>query len=68
MLIEKIESEHCYFIYSNPYIYITVVQEVYNWNRSPEADDVERLAAADTKHLDLLKRKDEAESIFIDVD
>ena len=25
----------------NPYIYITVVQEVYNRDRSPEVDDVE---------------------------
>ena len=50
------------FICSNPYIYTTVVQEVYNRDRSPEVDDVEGLAVAATKHLDLLKQKDEAES------
>jgi hypothetical protein len=49
------------FICSNPYIYTTVVQEVYNRDRSPEIDDVEGLAAAATKHLELLKQKDEAE-------
>ena len=43
----------------------TVVQEVYNRDRSPEVDDVEDLAAAATKHLDLLKQKDKAESSFI---
>ena len=53
------------FICSNPYIYTTVVQEVYNRDRSPEVDDVEGLAAAATKHLELLKQKDEAESSFI---
>ena len=53
------------FICSNPYIYTTVVQEVYNQDRSPEVDDVEVLAAAATKHLDLLKQKDEAKSSFI---
>ena len=42
------------FICSNPYIYTTVVQEVYNRDRSPEVDDVEDLAAAATKYLDLL--------------
>ena len=46
-------------------MYTNVVQEVYNWDRSPEVDDVEGLAAAATKHLDLLKQKDEAESSFI---
>ena len=53
------------FICSNPYIYTTVVQEVYNRDRSPEVDDVEVLAAAATNHLDLLKQKDEAKSSFI---
>ena len=43
------------FICSNLYIYTTVVQEVYNRDRSPEVDDVKDLAAAATKHLDLLK-------------
>jgi hypothetical protein len=38
---------------------------VYNRDRSPEVDDVEGLAAAATKHLELLKQKDEAESSFI---
>ena len=38
------------------------IQEVYNRDRSPEVDDVEGLAAAATKHLELLKQKDEAES------
>ena len=37
----------------------------YNWDRSPEVDDVEDLAAAATKHLELLKQKEEAESIFL---
>ena len=46
-------------------VYTTVVQEVYNRDRSPEVDDVEDLAAAATKHLDLLKQKDKAESSFI---
>ena len=53
------------FICSNPYIYTTAVQEVYNRGRSPEVDDVEGLAVAATKHLELLKQKDEAESSFI---
>ena len=53
------------FICSNSYIYTTVVQEVYNRDRFPEVDDVEDLAAAATKHLDLLKQKDKAESSFI---
>jgi hypothetical protein len=52
-------------ICSNPYIYTTVVQSVYNQDHSPEVDDVEGLAAAATKHLDLLKQKDVAESNFI---
>ena len=52
-------------ICSNRYIYTTVVQEVYNRDRSPEVYDVEGLAAAATKHLELLKQKDEAESSFI---
>ena len=38
---------------------------MYNQDCSPEVDDVEGLAAAATKHLDLLKQKDEAESSFI---
>ena len=45
------------FICSNPYIYTTVVQEVYKRDRSPEIDDVERLAVVATKHLELLKQK-----------
>ena len=51
------------YICSNPYIYTTVVLEVYNQDRSPEVDDVEGLAVAATKHLELLKQK--AESSFI---
>ena len=50
------------FICSYPYFYTTVVQEVYNRDRSPEVDDVEGLAVAATKHLELLTQKDEAES------
>jgi hypothetical protein len=38
---------------------------VYNRDRSPEVDDVEGLAEAATKHLELLKEKDEADSSFI---
>ena len=49
------------FICSYPYIYTTVVQEVYNRDHSPEVDDVE----VATKHLKLLKQNDEAESSFI---
>ena len=52
------------FICSNPYIYTTVVQEVYNRDRSPDVDDVEGLAEAATKHLDLLKQKDDPESRY----
>jgi hypothetical protein len=52
------------FICSNPYIYSTVVQEMYNRDRSPEVDDIEGLAAAATKHRDLLKQKDEAEFCY----
>ena len=43
----------------------TVVQEVYNRDRSPEVDDVKGLAAAAAKHLELLKQKYAAESSFI---
>jgi hypothetical protein len=53
------------FICSNPCIYTTVVQEVYKRDRYPEVDDVKGLAAAATKHLELLKQKDEAERSFI---
>ena len=53
------------FIYRNPYICTTVVQEVYNWDRSPDVDDVKGLAAAATKHLELLKQKSETEINFI---
>jgi hypothetical protein len=60
----KIIRKHV-FVCSNPYIYTTVVQELYNRDRSPEVNDVEGLAAATTKHLELLKQKDEAESSFI---
>ena len=52
-------------ICSNPYIYTTVVQEVYNWDRSPVVEDVEVLAEAATKHLELLKQKDKAEDSII---
>ena len=38
--------------------YTTVVQEVFNRNRSTEVDDVEGLSAAATKHLELLKQKE----------
>ena len=41
----------------NPYIYTTVVQEVYNGDHSPVVDDVEWLAVAATQHLDLLKKR-----------
>ena len=44
------------FICSNPYIYTTLVQEVYNLDSSPEVDDVYGLAVAPTKHLELLKQ------------
>ena len=47
------------------HVYTTVVQEVYIRDRSPEVDDVEGLAAAAPKHLELLKQKDETESSFI---
>ena len=40
---------------------------MYNRDRSPDVDDVEGLAAAATKHLKLLKQKDEAESIFLNL-
>ena len=53
------------FICIYPYIYTTIVQEVYNRDCSLEVDDVEDLAAVATKHLDLLKQKDKAESCFI---
>ena len=43
------------------FFYTTVIQEVHNRDRSPEVDDVQRLAAAATKHLELLKQKDKAE-------
>jgi hypothetical protein len=59
-----IASQECNFVLvicSNPYIYTTVVQEMNNRDRSPEVDNVEGLAAAATKHLDLLKQKDEEE-------
>ena len=39
------------FICNNPYIYTTVVQEVYNRDRSPEVDDVEGFAVAATKQI-----------------
>ena len=38
---------------------------MFNQDRSPEVDDVEGLAVAATKHLELLKQNDEAESSFI---
>ena len=37
---------------------------MYNRDLSTGVDDVEGLAAASTKHLELLKQKDEAESGF----
>ena len=54
-----------FFICSNPYIYSNVVQEVYNQDPSVDVDDVEGMAAAATKHLELLKQKQEAENSFI---
>ena len=40
----------------NPYIYTNVLNEVYNiQDLSPEHDDVEGLAVAATKQLELLK-------------
>jgi hypothetical protein len=53
------------FICNNHFIYTTVAQEFYNRDRSQEVDDVEGLAVAATKHLELLKQKDEPESSFI---
>ena len=50
---------------SNPRIYTIVVQEVYNRDRSPEFDDVEGLAAAATKHLELIKQKCKADGSFV---
>jgi hypothetical protein len=38
---------------------------MYNQDHSPEVDDIEGLASTATKHLDLLKQTDEAESSFI---
>ena len=38
---------------------------MYNRDRSPEVDDVEGLASAATKHLELLKQKGKAEGSFI---
>ena len=46
-------------------IYATVVQEVYNRDRSSEVDDVDGFTASATKHLDLVKQKDKAEGSFI---
>ena len=43
------------FICSNPYIYTTAVQEVYNRGRCQEVEDIEGLAATTTKHLELPK-------------
>jgi hypothetical protein len=43
---------------------LLVVQDVYHRDCSPEVDDVEGLAAASTKHLELLKQKDKAEKMF----
>ena len=45
----------------NIIIYTTLVQELYKRDRSPELNDVEGLAVADTKHLDINKQKDEAD-------
>jgi hypothetical protein len=45
----KIAIKHI-FIYSDPYIQYTFVQEVYNRDRSAEVDDIEGWAA--TKHLE----------------
>ena len=57
------ESGHwTFFFCRNPYTSTTVVQELYNQDSSPEVDDVEGFAAAVTKHVDLLKLMDEAES------
>ena len=46
-------------------LYTTVVQEVYNRDPSPEVDNVEGLAVAATKHLELFKQKHKAEGSFI---
>ena len=46
-------------------MYTNVVQEVNDRESSQEVDDVDVLAPAATKHLDLLKQKDEAKSSFI---
>ena len=46
-------------------MYTNDVQEMYNRDCFPEVDDVEGLAAAATKHLELLKQKEKAEGSFI---
>ena len=38
---------------------------MYNQDRSLGVDDVKGLAAADTKHLELLSQEDKAEHVFI---
>ena len=48
------------FICSNPYISTNTVQD-----HSAEVDDIERLAVAATKHLELFKQKHKAEVSFI---
>jgi hypothetical protein len=55
-------SEPNVFICSNPIVILMLYKRCIT---SPEVDDVEGLAAAASKHLELLKQKDEAESSFI---
>ena len=44
-------------------MYTTVAQEVFNRDGSPEVDDVEGLAAAANKHLDISSTKDHGLSL-----
>ena len=46
-------------IFNKYYLYYCCTRD-----RSPEVDDVEDLAAAATKHLDLLKQKNEINIMF----
>jgi hypothetical protein len=62
----RAERKFGFFICSIPYIHTSVVQEVYYYRDcSPEVDNVQGMAAAAIKHLELLKQKDKAESSFI---
>ena len=54
------ESEYCYITF-----YLQENLYTYNQDHSPEVDDVEGLAADATRHLELHKQKDKAESNFL---